>query len=147
MGPAALLPIRRKVFCGFLSPLKVHRLARVPTRDLWSSGKHTNQYNTKATTSSLSRLTGYLRIRRTAVYEHSDYSGLALSIGIAGSDATRDVGACPRVSVLSCGVYGDALRRADPCAQSPAKCAGWKIHNFRKVLLDLTGFKTQLQKP
>jgi hypothetical protein len=29
MGPPALLPIRRKVSCGFLSPLKIHRLGRV----------------------------------------------------------------------------------------------------------------------
>jgi hypothetical protein len=35
MGLPALLPIRRKVYCGFLSPLKIHRLSRVWTRDPW----------------------------------------------------------------------------------------------------------------
>jgi hypothetical protein len=29
MGPTALLPVRRKVCCGFLSPLKIHRLGWV----------------------------------------------------------------------------------------------------------------------
>jgi hypothetical protein len=58
MGPPALLPIRRKVCCGFLSPLKIHRLGRVYlfyrvftgfTATLRSSGKHTNHYTTEAT--------------------------------------------------------------------------------------------------
>jgi hypothetical protein len=35
MGPAALLPIRRKVCYGFLLPLKIHRLGRVWSRDPW----------------------------------------------------------------------------------------------------------------
>jgi hypothetical protein len=35
MGPPALLSIRRKVCCGFLSPLKIHRLGRALTRNLW----------------------------------------------------------------------------------------------------------------
>jgi hypothetical protein len=35
MGPLALLPIRRKVCCGFLSPLKIHRLDWVWTCDPW----------------------------------------------------------------------------------------------------------------
>jgi hypothetical protein len=35
MGPPALLHIRRKVCCGFLSLLKIHRLSRVWTRDPW----------------------------------------------------------------------------------------------------------------
>jgi hypothetical protein len=29
MGPPPLLPTRRKVSCGFLSPLKIHQLGRV----------------------------------------------------------------------------------------------------------------------
>jgi hypothetical protein len=33
MGPPALLLIPRKVFCAFLSSLKIHRLGRVWTRD------------------------------------------------------------------------------------------------------------------
>jgi hypothetical protein len=35
MGPPALLPIRRKVCCGFLSPLEIHRIGRARTRNLW----------------------------------------------------------------------------------------------------------------
>jgi hypothetical protein len=35
MGPSGLLPIRRKVYCGFLSPVEIHRLSRVRTRNLW----------------------------------------------------------------------------------------------------------------
>jgi hypothetical protein len=35
MGPPALLPIRRKLCCGFLAPLKIHRLCRVWTRYPW----------------------------------------------------------------------------------------------------------------
>jgi hypothetical protein len=46
MGPADLLPIRRKVCCGFVSPLKIHCLGRVWTR---SGGKHTKLYTTEAT--------------------------------------------------------------------------------------------------
>jgi hypothetical protein len=46
MGPAALLPILRKVCCGFLSPLKIHRFGEPAT--FGSSGKHTNHYTTEA---------------------------------------------------------------------------------------------------
>jgi hypothetical protein len=35
MAPPALLSIRGKVYCGFLSPLKIHRRGRVRTCDLW----------------------------------------------------------------------------------------------------------------
>jgi hypothetical protein len=35
IGLPALLPVRRKVCCGLLSPLKIHRLGRILTRDLW----------------------------------------------------------------------------------------------------------------
>jgi hypothetical protein len=35
MGPPALLPIRRKLYCGFLSPLKINRLGRVWIREPW----------------------------------------------------------------------------------------------------------------
>jgi hypothetical protein len=34
-GTFGLLPIWKKVCCGFLSPLKIHRLGLVRTRDLW----------------------------------------------------------------------------------------------------------------
>jgi hypothetical protein len=34
-GPPALLPIWIKVYCGFLSPLKIHCLGQVQTRYLW----------------------------------------------------------------------------------------------------------------
>jgi hypothetical protein len=46
MGPAALLPILRKVYCGFLSPLKIHRFGEPAT--FGSIGKHTNHYTTEA---------------------------------------------------------------------------------------------------
>jgi hypothetical protein len=49
MGPTALLPIRGKVCCGFLLPLKIHRLCRFEPATFGSSGKHTNHYTTKAT--------------------------------------------------------------------------------------------------
>jgi hypothetical protein len=35
IGSPALLPIPRKVCCGFLSLLKIHRLGRVRTRNFW----------------------------------------------------------------------------------------------------------------
>jgi hypothetical protein len=35
MGPPALFPIRRKVCCRFLSPLKIHRLSQVWTHNPW----------------------------------------------------------------------------------------------------------------
>jgi hypothetical protein len=49
MGPPALLPIRRKVCCGFLLPLKIHRIGRFEPATFGSSGKHTNHYTTEAT--------------------------------------------------------------------------------------------------
>jgi hypothetical protein len=49
MGLPSLLSIRRNVCCGFLSPLKIHRLSRIWTRDLRYSGKHTNPYTTEET--------------------------------------------------------------------------------------------------
>jgi hypothetical protein len=36
MGPPASLPLRSKVCCGILSPLKIHRLGRARTRNLLS---------------------------------------------------------------------------------------------------------------
>jgi hypothetical protein len=41
MGPPALLPIRRKVYCWFLSPLKSIALAGLEPATFGSSGKHT----------------------------------------------------------------------------------------------------------
>jgi hypothetical protein len=35
MGPSAVLPFRGKVYCGFLSPFKIHRLDRVLSHDPW----------------------------------------------------------------------------------------------------------------
>jgi hypothetical protein len=49
MGLPSLLSIRRNVWCGFLSPFKIHRLSRIWTRDLRYSGKHTNPYTTEET--------------------------------------------------------------------------------------------------
>jgi hypothetical protein len=53
MGPPALLPIRRKVCCGFLSPLKCIALAGFEPATFGSSGKNTNHYTAKATMSFL----------------------------------------------------------------------------------------------
>jgi hypothetical protein len=52
VGTPALLPIRGKVCCGFISPLKVHHLAGFEPPTLGSSNKHTNQYAIEATKSS-----------------------------------------------------------------------------------------------
>jgi hypothetical protein len=41
MWPLALLPLRRKVYCGFLSPWKTHRLGRVWTREPWMASRLT----------------------------------------------------------------------------------------------------------
>jgi hypothetical protein len=41
-------PLERKVCCGLLSPLKIHRLGRVRACNLWVQW-HTNHYTTKAT--------------------------------------------------------------------------------------------------
>jgi hypothetical protein len=57
MGPQALIPIRRKVCCGFLSPLKIHRVGRVLPATLGSSRKHTNHYTTEVTKQRLIILT------------------------------------------------------------------------------------------
>jgi hypothetical protein len=48
--PHDLLPIRRKVRCEFLSPLKIHHLGGFKLATRGSSGKHTNHYTTEATT-------------------------------------------------------------------------------------------------
>jgi hypothetical protein len=48
MRSPALLPHRRKVCCGFLSPLKVHRSAGFELANVGSNGKHTNHYTTEA---------------------------------------------------------------------------------------------------
>jgi hypothetical protein len=47
IGPPALVPLRRKACCGFLSPLKVHRLGWVWPREPWSNGRHANCYTAK----------------------------------------------------------------------------------------------------
>jgi hypothetical protein len=49
MGPLALLPIRRKVCCGLLSPLKSIASAGFEPATLASSDKHINHYITEAT--------------------------------------------------------------------------------------------------
>jgi hypothetical protein len=43
-GSTTLLLLWMKAFCGFLSLLKIHRLCRVWTLELGSSGKHANHY-------------------------------------------------------------------------------------------------------
>jgi hypothetical protein len=47
MGPPALLLLQRKVCCGFLSPLKIHRLGQIWTPNFESNGKLPNHYTTK----------------------------------------------------------------------------------------------------
>jgi hypothetical protein len=47
MEPPALLPLRRKAYCRFLSPLKIHRLAKFEYTNLESDGKHANHYTTE----------------------------------------------------------------------------------------------------
>jgi hypothetical protein len=42
MGPTSVFHLRRKAFCGFLSPLKIHRPCR-------TNGNHANHYITDAT--------------------------------------------------------------------------------------------------
>jgi hypothetical protein len=49
MGPPALLPIRRKVCCGFLLPLKSIASAGFVPATVGSNGKHTNHYTTETT--------------------------------------------------------------------------------------------------
>jgi hypothetical protein len=41
-----------------------------------------------------------------------------LNMGISGSSPARGMDVCPRVSVLCCPVSVEALRRADPPAES-----------------------------
>jgi hypothetical protein len=48
MGHPALIIIRRKVCCGFLSPLKSIALAGFEPPTFVSSGKHANHHTTKA---------------------------------------------------------------------------------------------------
>jgi hypothetical protein len=50
MGPSRFTSHPRKVCCGFLSPLKIHRFGWVLNpQPFGSSGQHTNHYTTKAT--------------------------------------------------------------------------------------------------
>jgi hypothetical protein len=49
METPALLPIQRKMCCGFLSPLKSTALAGFDPATFVSSVKYTNHYTTKAT--------------------------------------------------------------------------------------------------
>jgi hypothetical protein len=48
-GPPALLPIRRKLCCGFYSPYKSISSAGFEPATLGSSSRHTNHYTTEAT--------------------------------------------------------------------------------------------------
>jgi hypothetical protein len=48
MGPTALLLIWRKECCGFLLPLKIHRLGRAWTRDPFIQFQRCNHYTTEA---------------------------------------------------------------------------------------------------
>jgi hypothetical protein len=48
MGPPALLPLQRKVCCGFLSPFKIHRPAGFKPAIPGSNVKHTNHYTIEA---------------------------------------------------------------------------------------------------
>jgi hypothetical protein len=51
-GPPALLPLQRRVCCGFLLPIKVRHLCQFEPANLGSNGNHRNHYTTKATVSS-----------------------------------------------------------------------------------------------
>jgi hypothetical protein len=66
MGPPALLPIQRKVCCGFLSPLQIHRLGGVWTRNLWVQWQAHYHYTTKATLFSHGRDVSYTHIKTVA---------------------------------------------------------------------------------
>jgi len=48
MGPTALLPLRRKACCGFVSPLKSIASADFEPANLGSNGKQANKYITEA---------------------------------------------------------------------------------------------------
>jgi hypothetical protein len=56
MGPPALLPLRRKVCCGILLPLKINLIAGFEPANLGSNGKLTNPYTTYATGKTNNRL-------------------------------------------------------------------------------------------
>jgi hypothetical protein len=86
MGPPALLPTRRKMCCGFLSPYKFK-----PTT-LASSGNHTNHYTTEATWADQ---TGH------AVWEEVL---CRLVTRIVGSNPGKDMDVCVCPSVLCCPV-------------------------------------------
>jgi hypothetical protein len=95
-GTSGFTSIRRKACCGFLSPLKIHRLGRVWTPTFVSSGKHTNHYNTNATYERTVRFTlsllhfrwvrfGRLCVRRCVSSsrggkEENPFSALSLAI-------------------------------------------------------------------
>jgi hypothetical protein len=64
MGHPALLPIRRKVCCGFLSPLKSVASAGFVPVTLGSNGKHTNHYTTETTMTI---------IDATCIYDSPDF--------------------------------------------------------------------------
>jgi hypothetical protein len=47
IGSPFLLPFRKKVYCGFLSPLKSIALAVFEPANLGYNGKHDNHYTTQ----------------------------------------------------------------------------------------------------
>jgi hypothetical protein len=49
VGNPASFPLRRNFYGGFLSPLKIHRLGRVSTRENWIQCQDANHYTTEAT--------------------------------------------------------------------------------------------------
>jgi hypothetical protein len=86
MGPPVLLPIRRKVCCGFLSPLKIHRLAGFEPPTFGSTCKHTNHYKTEATYECSAQSSGTREPRNAlesyATYEHVSILLAERSVGV-----------------------------------------------------------------
>jgi hypothetical protein len=77
-------PSERKVCCGFLSPLKIHRLGGVRPATFGFSGKHTNHYTAKATVGAGTNwptfwLSSFIHFPLGSQLEHRAHSGVSLT--------------------------------------------------------------------
>jgi hypothetical protein len=102
MGPPALLPIRRKLCCGFLSPLKSIASAGFEPAILGSSGKNTNHNTTEATPAlSLQTWRQKLRVTRKLGIYLQNYNTpklkTSLSFVVFLSPSRRMLGLCLKI--------------------------------------------------
>jgi hypothetical protein len=78
----ALFPVRRKVCCGLSSPLKIHRLGRVRTRNLWVQWQAHEPLHHRGDSYGCKNWSLALREEhRLRVFENSERRGEILTVG------------------------------------------------------------------